>query len=97
MKKFADFSEENKTFSEPAIRIDDILDKPIIVWDYYIGKSHFKDSQDKQRLTLQIEVDGEKRVIFTKSEILIRQIEKYAKELPFEAKIIKPKRYYTFQ
>lgn len=44
MKKFADFSEENKTFSEPAIRIDDILDKPIIVWDYYIGKSHFKDS-----------------------------------------------------
>lgn len=97
MKKFADFSEENKTFSEPAIRIDDILDKPIIVWDYYIWKSHFKDSQDKQRLTLQIEVDGEKRVVFTKSEILIRQIEKYAKELPFEAKIIKPKRYYTFQ
>lgn len=97
MKKFADFSEENKTFSEPAIRIDDILDKPIIVWDYYIGQSHFKDSHDKQRLTLQIEVDGEKRVVFTKSEILIRQIEKYAKELPFEAKIIKPKRYYTFQ
>lgn len=31
MKKFADFSEENKTFSEPAIRIDDILDKPIIL------------------------------------------------------------------
>lgn len=26
MKKFADFSEENKTFSEPAIRIDDILE-----------------------------------------------------------------------
>lgn len=48
-------------------------------------------------LTLQIQVNNNKNIIFTGSEVLKNQIEKYKKKLPFAAKIVKiNNKYYSF-
>lgn len=47
-------------------------------------------------MQLQYELDGKKYVSFTNSEVLIRQIEQYADEIPFLTTIVKRNSYYTF-
>ena len=96
MQKFSDFAREECRFAEEKIAIDDIIGQPIIVLEYYVQKSNFKDSIDKERMTMLIEIGGARRVVFTKSEVLIRQMRQYESHLPFETIIIHPKRYYTF-
>jgi hypothetical protein len=46
-------------------------------------------------LSLQIEINGEKFVIFTGSRVLAEQVEKYKDKIPFLAKIVKIDRYYS--
>lgn len=46
--------------------------------------------------SLQIKYNGEDRIVFTGSGILIEQVETYKDELPFETQIIKNDRFYTF-
>jgi hypothetical protein len=96
MQKFSDFAQEECRFSEDKIPLDNVVGKQIVVHAYYLQKSNFKDSLNKERMTMLIEFGGEKRVVFTKSEVLIRQMRQYEKHLPFETIIIHPKRYYTF-
>ena len=60
---------------------------------YKLGRSKV---QGKQCLQLQYELDGKKYVSFTNSEVLIRQIEQYADEIPFLTTIVKRNSYYTF-
>ncbi len=93
MKRFSDFA-ENTNLEGNKIPVEVILGKTIIVRNYRLTSSKFK-SEDTY-LTLQIEMNGELMVIFTGSRVLIDHIKKYHNELPFEAKIIKINKYYTF-
>lgn len=47
-------------------------------------------------MVLQIEFDGEKRIVFTGSSVLMRQAEKHREQMPFLATIAKNDKYYTF-
>lgn len=47
-------------------------------------------------LTLQFKLEGEERVLFTGSSVLIEQIEEYGHEIPFLTVIQKVNRFYTF-
>jgi len=92
MNRFSDFSDEN-IFEGDKIKINDILNNEIIIINYAIKNSKYKD---RNYLTLQIEKDDEKFVIFTGSSVLIDQIEKYENKLPFITIIKKINKYYTF-
>ena len=47
-------------------------------------------------MILQIDIGGEHRVVFTGSDVLIEQMEKYGECVPFSTEIKKIDRYYTF-
>lgn len=47
-------------------------------------------------LTLQFKLDGENRILFTGSNVLMEQIGKYKDEIPFLTKIEKVNKFYTF-
>ena len=97
MKKFSDFATDDNIMTGDKIKIDDILGKEIIVIGYKISESKYKkDGQDKV-LTLQFKLNNECRVIFTGSNVLIEQIEKYKNEIPFLATIEKVNKFYTFK
>lgn len=92
MKNFSDFSNEN-ILDGDKIRIDDVLNKKVQIIGYSIKSSKLKDGK---YLTLQIEIDDKKHVLFTGSNVLIDQAEKYKDEIPFITTIRKINKYYSF-
>lgn len=93
MHKFSDFSEE-RTFDGDKIPITDVLNREIAVLNYRTGGS--KQKAGTKCTTIQIEVDEKHRVIFTGSEVLANQLEKYSDKLPFMTTIKKINDFYSF-
>lgn len=97
--KFSDFAKEEKPLDGEKRRIDDVLNLDIIIIGVRISESRYKEETGRKRyMTLQFQYQevGGRCVLFTGSEVLIRQIEKYRDHIPFKAKIQKIDRYYTF-
>ncbi len=93
MKLFSEFSKEKDSLEGDKINIEDTLNIKLVVLSYSIKKSKFKKGD---YLTLQVDIEGEKKVIFTGSIVLSSQVMKYKDELPFIAIIKKINKYYTF-
>jgi hypothetical protein len=98
-QKFSEFATEDKHLEGPKKRIDEALNLEILITGYKISKSRYKckngGDEDAKYLSLQIEIGGEKFVIFTGSRVLAEQVEKYKDKIPFLAKIVKIDRYYS--
>ena len=93
MKKFSEFALNESKLDGEKISIKDVLGKPIVVKNFKVIASCIPG---KQCLDLQFEKDGDLYVLFTNSGVLIRQLEQYKCELPFETVIKRVNRYYTF-
>ena len=96
LKRFSDFAEEEKPIEGDKVKIETILDQEIFVIGYKIKKSKYEKSNSEQCLTIQFEINGNKRILFTGSNVLLDQIKKYSKEMPFLTTIKKIDKYYTF-
>ena len=97
MKRFSDFAEEEEPLEGPKVRIEEIVNSEIKITGYKIKKSKYNKNNSGKYLTVQFEIEnGEKKVFFTGSDILIEQMEKYGNETPFLTTIKKIDRYYTF-
>lgn len=94
MKRFTDFATEERQLEGEKIKLDNILGKELVVKDYRIAKSKYEGKGNYT--TIQIELDGKTNVVFTGSEVLASQCEKYKEEMPFVTIIKKIDRYYTF-
>lgn len=98
MKKFSEFAEEHQPLEGDKIKIDDLLNTEIAIKNYDLKKSRYDKNSSGKYLTLQfsyLENDNTNYVVFTGSDVIISQIEKYAEHLPFQAVIKKINRYYT--
>jgi len=79
------------------ITIARILNREITVLSYRIEDSKFPKNESGKCLFLQIEVDNEKRVVFTGSDVLLSQIKQVnPDDLPFVATIIKNGEHFEF-
>lgn len=88
MKAFSELGVKSKNLTGDKIEIVDILDKQITVLDYRVKDSKY--SRDGMCTTLQIEFEGQKRVIFTGSGVLLADIENLPKKaFPFTTTIVK--------
>lgn len=95
-KKFSDFAKEPILLDGSKIKIEEVLNKEILITGSKIQESKFNKSNNPKCLTIQIMIDNTKYVIFTGSNVLIDQIERYKNEIPFLATIKKVDKYYTF-
>ncbi|MDR1207057.1 MAG: hypothetical protein LBK26_01435 [Rickettsiales bacterium] len=91
---FSDFADISPALSGTKMRIDQVLNQPIIIRGHRIIPS--KKNAGEQCLHLQFEISGELCVLFTGSGVLINQCEKYADKIPFRTTIIKPDKYFSF-
>jgi hypothetical protein len=81
---------ESQALEGPKIEIAKLFGKQITVHAFRIGPSKHPDELGAKCLTLQITVDGTKRVVFTGSRYLREQIEHVGPEgLPFRTVIMK--------
>lgn len=93
MKRFSDFAKEPNVMVGDKIKIDEVLGKEIKIIGHKISDS--KQKVGTKVLTLQFILDGEERILFTGSNVLIEQMEKYGHEVPFLATIEKVNKFYT--
>ena len=91
MKRFGDFADDS-ILAGDKVKIEDVLNTEVTVLDFSVKTSKHNEGN---YLTIQVEVDDEKRVIFTGSRVLIDQLEKYKEHLPFLATIRKINKYYS--
>lgn len=98
--RFHDFSEEDRRLEGGKVKISDVVNKEILVTGFLVGKSRYNNekSEQKEYLTLEFKFgeEGEKHILFTGSDVLISQIQKYKENIPFYAVIKQIDRYYTF-
>ena len=94
MKKFKDFAKE-KILDGEKLRIDEVINEEIEVINYSVKTSKYQKNSSGKYLTLQIIRNNRKYVIFTGSDVLIEQMEKYGNEIPFCTTIRKINRYYS--
>lgn len=99
MKKFSDFAEEETQFAGDKVPIEKLVNVPIIVKDYRVSDSKFKKTNSDKCMTMLFEYPdqpGKGFVLFTGSNVLINQCDKYKDMMPFETVIAKINKYYAF-
>jgi len=97
MNSFKDFGIKPiiTAFTGDKIKMDRIINVPIIIHDFKIEDSTVNTGT--KRLTLQIEKQNTKHVVFTGSKVLMQQIEKVSKSsFPFTTTIVKENEYFEF-
>lgn len=88
MNTFSQLGVQSKNLTGVKIEIEKVLDKIITVFDFRVNGSKF--SRDGMCLSIQIEYENDKRVIFTGSAVLLEDIEKIPKEgFPFTTTIVR--------
>lgn len=97
MKKFSDFAQERTVLDGAKLPIDDVINKEMEVTGFRIAKSKYGRNTSGMCLTLQFRFINteEKNVVFTGSDVLIEQMERYGDEVPFQCVIRKIDKYYT--
>lgn len=93
MHKFSDFADE-KPLDGDKMKLEEILNCEVIIKEYKVTNSKYNKNK---LLTIQVEINEANRVIFTGSEVLLNQLEKYKTNLPFIASINKIGNYYTLK
>jgi len=92
MKKFSDFGIKPtfNYFVGDKIKITKVLNQEIIIHQFKLKDSKFENSNSEKCLNIQIELKGEKYVLFTGSKILAETIQQVPEEdFPFETTITK--------
>jgi retron-type reverse transcriptase len=88
---------DSAPFGGEKIKINRIVNKEIEVLDFELNESKYQAGKNRKCLKLQIRFEGELRVLFTGSTILIQTMQKVKKEmLPFRTTIVEVSGYYQF-
>jgi len=90
--RFCEFADEKPQLDGIKKKISDVLNTEILVIGFRIGDSKYKD---KKYLTLQFENNGEIYILFTGSEVLMGQAQKYEDKTPYYVTIVQRGEYYT--
>lgn len=93
--KFAEFAEAPEILDGEKIQIERVLNQEIEIIGYNIRPSKYGKNTSGQCLTLQFVLSEQRRVLFTGSDVLIGQMQKYGDRIPFLATIRKVDKYYT--
>ncbi len=90
---FSDFADESKSFDGEKKKLDDILNKEILILDFKVKDS--KQRIGSKYITIQFREGDKTFIVFTGSQVLINQFEKYIDNIPFYTIIKKIDKYYT--
>lgn len=96
MNKFSQFAKQSDIRLEgEKVSINEVFDKNIALLAYRIMQSRAVKNKEVLQLQFSYEGDDSKYILFTNSEVLMRQMKEYESNLPFVAKIIRTGSCYT--
>jgi hypothetical protein len=83
------------------LKIEELLDQLILILSYQVCDSNYKKNKSGKYVKIQFQYDLDETsnsdlyVVFTGSDVLLQQLQKYGSKLPFECKISRNNNYYT--
>jgi hypothetical protein len=95
LHRFSDFAEERQMEGQ-KVKMETVVGKEITVTGYRVTGSKYHDGKNDRCMTLQFELNNTVYVLFTGSNVLISQMERYKDEMPFLATIQKIDKFYSF-
>ena len=91
MNRFSDFADATSPILDgKKISMEEVLEREIIVLNFRVKDTKFTDAKNPQCLTVQfsfVDRPDDRRVVFSGSSVLIRQLEQYKAKLPFTSVI----------
>lgn len=94
---FAVFARDKLPMPGTKLRLDQILNREILVTDFRITKSKHHPGQDCLQIQFLMNQDEDDvYVAFTGSSVLMDQILSVGDNMPFRATVVKIDRYYSF-
>lgn len=95
MKKFSDFSSEGDVFDGEKVKLATLLDKEICILQYKIRRSKYQDKHENYAIVQFTDTgeNGEHKIFFTGSGVVMEQLEKYEDALPFQTTLKKIDKY----
>ncbi len=94
MQKYSDLVKKQRINEDgEKLPIADILGKEITVIGFAMRPSNM---HKKDYLCLKFLLNDKKHVVFTDSDVLHRECERFKDEMPFTAVIVQKGQYYTF-
>ena len=97
--RFSDFAEADGSLDGSKVKLDEVLNREILVLDFRVSASKYQKNNSAECLTIQFEfteTPGQRHVIFTGSQVLTRTLQQYKDKLPFVTVIRKVDRFYKF-
>ena len=92
--KFANFAKDKLPMPGKKKRLDEILNREILITDFRITKSKRKEGTDC--LQIQFVLDDDVFVAFTGSSVLSDQIQAARENIPFKGTVVRIDKYYSF-
>jgi len=98
MKRFSEFAEAATPLEGTKKKLDDILNRDLIICDCKVSESKYNENGCKEYAIIQFKEANKEElfVVFTGSKVLIEQCENNKAMMPFIAVIKKINKYYTF-
>lgn len=98
MRRFSEFADPATPLDGAKKKLDDILNRDLIICDCKITESKYTENGCKDYAIIQFKEQGKDElfVVFTGSKVLIDQCQKNKDMMPFIATIKKINKYYTF-
>jgi len=99
MRRLNEFADDDIALEGEKVKIEDVIDKEIVLYKFRVSHSRYEKEGNPEYLTLQFsfEESGPLKVLFTGSQVMIRQMKKYENQLPFVATIVKVNRYFALK
>jgi hypothetical protein len=97
--RFSDFAEPDDYLDGSKMKVEDVLNRALLVRDFRIAPSKYKQSNSEDYLTIQFEFTDKpdvRYVLMTGSTVLMKTLEQYKDKLPFITTIRKVDRFYKF-
>ena len=94
LDSFANLARDKLPMPGVKKRLDEILNKKIVILDFRITKSNKRENSEC--LQIQFLCDGDVFVLFTGSGVLINQIQAIKDKLPLKTTVVKIDKYYSF-
>jgi hypothetical protein len=97
--RFSDFAAKDGSLDGTKIKLDDVLNKEILVLDFRVSPSKYQRQNTSECLTIQFEftdAPGVHHVVFTGSTVLTKTLQQYKDNLPFITTIRKVDKFYKF-
>ncbi len=97
IRSFADFAKDDEQpLDGEKVKLDHFLNKEIIITKIKVKSSKYKDKSPNYATVQFYEPENStRRIFFTGSSVVIKQLEKYEDMIPFKTIIKKIDRYYT--